>query len=206
MFTIRPISASDNAAVAEIIRNVMTEFGASGPGFAIHDAEVDSMFETYAAAGSAYFVIEMNGRICGGGGSRRWWKKIKFANCAKCTFCRSCAASVPVARLLRNALAPRGAWVIGSAIWKHTPAWTPRSTCIQSTDSHAPPLRSATRATSVATDFICAIFESRFGVNLAARRRRRPPRFPDLSPRSATKSRERTTMRALATRSAHATQ
>lgn len=68
MFSIRPITASDNAAVANIIRTVMTEFGASGPGFAIHDAEVDCMFETYGGPGSAYFVIEQDGDVRGGGG------------------------------------------------------------------------------------------------------------------------------------------
>ena len=37
-FTIRPIEARDDDAVAAIIRAVMPEFGADGPGFAIHDA------------------------------------------------------------------------------------------------------------------------------------------------------------------------
>lgn len=47
-FLIRPIETRDNAAVAAIIRTVMPEFGADGPGFAIHDAEVDTMYEAYA--------------------------------------------------------------------------------------------------------------------------------------------------------------
>jgi putative acetyltransferase len=65
---IRPIEARDNAAVANIIRAVMPEFGADGPGFAIHDAEVDTMFETYARPRSAYFVVERDGKVIGGGG------------------------------------------------------------------------------------------------------------------------------------------
>ena len=36
-FTLRPITPADDAAVANIIRTVMPEFGAGGPGFAIHD-------------------------------------------------------------------------------------------------------------------------------------------------------------------------
>lgn len=44
-FLIRPIEARDNVAVASIIRTVMPEFGADGPGFAIHDAEVDAMYQ-----------------------------------------------------------------------------------------------------------------------------------------------------------------
>ena len=67
-FTIRPIAAADTAAIASIIRSVMPEFGADGPGFAIHDAEVGNMYEAYARAGCAYFIVEMDGTICGGGG------------------------------------------------------------------------------------------------------------------------------------------
>ncbi|HET6603685.1 MAG TPA: GNAT family N-acetyltransferase [Xanthomonadaceae bacterium] len=67
-WSIRPIDASDDPAVAAIIRTVMPEFGASGPGFAIHDPEVDSMHATYSAARSAYFVIELDGELAGGGG------------------------------------------------------------------------------------------------------------------------------------------
>lgn len=54
--------------MANIIRTVMTEFGASGPGFAIHDAEVDDMAEAYARPRCAYFVIERDGVVCGGAG------------------------------------------------------------------------------------------------------------------------------------------
>jgi putative acetyltransferase len=67
-FTIRPIEARDDAAVAAIIRAVMPEFGADGPGFAIHDAEVDAMHAAYAKQGRAYFVVELAGKVCGGGG------------------------------------------------------------------------------------------------------------------------------------------
>jgi len=66
--TIRSIAPVDSAAVAAIIRSVMPEFGADGPGFAIHDAEVSDMFAAYTAAGCTYFVVEMDGRVCGGGG------------------------------------------------------------------------------------------------------------------------------------------
>ncbi|MEO7073536.1 MAG: GNAT family N-acetyltransferase [Rhodanobacter sp.] len=67
-FLIRPIEPSDNAAMAAIIRAVMPEFGADGPGFAIHDAEVDSMYEAYALPRSSYFVVERDGVVLGGGG------------------------------------------------------------------------------------------------------------------------------------------
>jgi putative acetyltransferase len=67
-FSIRPVTPADNAAIANIIRSVMPEFGASGPGFAIHDVEVDTMAESYAIPGAAYFVVEKDGQVLGGGG------------------------------------------------------------------------------------------------------------------------------------------
>lgn len=67
-YTIRPITQADNAAVAAIIRTVMPEFGANGPGFAIHDAEVDTMAQAYAIPRAAYFVVERDGVVLGGGG------------------------------------------------------------------------------------------------------------------------------------------
>jgi putative acetyltransferase len=67
-FLIRPIESCDNPAVANIIRTVMPEFGADGPGFAIHDAEVDTMYDAYARPRSAYFVVERDGVVIGGGG------------------------------------------------------------------------------------------------------------------------------------------
>jgi putative acetyltransferase len=68
LLTIRPIVAADDAAVATIIRAVMPEFGADGPGFAIHDAEVDGMTAAYARPRSAYFVVSDGAQVVGGGG------------------------------------------------------------------------------------------------------------------------------------------
>ncbi|HEX5009697.1 MAG TPA: GNAT family N-acetyltransferase [Planctomycetota bacterium] len=65
---LRPIAPRDDPAVASIIRTVMPEFGACGPGFAIHDAEVDVMHATYTQPRSVYLVWEMDGRVVGGGG------------------------------------------------------------------------------------------------------------------------------------------
>jgi putative acetyltransferase len=67
-FTIRPIEPRDDAAVAAIIRTVMPEFGACGSGFAINDPEVDWMHRAYSAPRSAYFVVERDGVVEGGGG------------------------------------------------------------------------------------------------------------------------------------------
>ena len=66
--SIRPIEPRDDAAMAAIIRTVMPEFGADGPGFAIHDAEVGAMHAAYARPRCAYFVVERAGVVIGGGG------------------------------------------------------------------------------------------------------------------------------------------
>ncbi|MDC0747434.1 GNAT family N-acetyltransferase [Polyangium mundeleinium] len=67
-FSFRPIRPEDDPAIAAIIRAVMPEFGADGPGFAIHDPEVSAMSVAYSGPRSAYFVVEMDGRVVGGAG------------------------------------------------------------------------------------------------------------------------------------------
>ena len=54
--------------MAAIIRSVMTEYGASGPGFAIHDPEVEAMSRAYGRPGHAYWVVVRGDRVVGGGG------------------------------------------------------------------------------------------------------------------------------------------
>ncbi len=66
---IRPTRASDDAELARLIREVMTELGASGPGFAIHDAEVEAMSAAYDRERAAYYVVESQEHgILGAGG------------------------------------------------------------------------------------------------------------------------------------------
>ena len=67
-FAIRNITQADDAAMANIIRTVMPEFGAVGSGFAISDPEVDWMSRGYAEPRHAYFVVERDARVLGGGG------------------------------------------------------------------------------------------------------------------------------------------
>ena len=67
-FLLRPITAADDAAMAHVIRTVMPEFGASGPGFALGDPVVDFMSAAHTVPGAAYFVLEHEGRVVGGGG------------------------------------------------------------------------------------------------------------------------------------------
>ena len=67
-YSIRKIEAADNSAIEKIIKNTMTEFGASGAGFSINDPEVLSMSLFYEKSGHAYFVISDGQNIFGGAG------------------------------------------------------------------------------------------------------------------------------------------
>lgn len=67
-YQLRPIRCDDDPAMAAIIRTVMPEFGANGSGFAISDPEVDWMSRAYAEPRHAYFVVERDGVVLGGGG------------------------------------------------------------------------------------------------------------------------------------------
>jgi putative acetyltransferase len=67
-FLLRPIRPGDDPAVAAVIRAVMPAFGAGGPGFAIHDPEVDAISTAYPEPRAAYFVLELDGRVVGGAG------------------------------------------------------------------------------------------------------------------------------------------
>jgi len=65
---LRPMRKEDNAAIAAIIRGVLTELDCTGPGIAIHDPEVDAIYETYLLPRCAYFVVEHDGVVVGGAG------------------------------------------------------------------------------------------------------------------------------------------
>jgi putative acetyltransferase len=67
-FSIRNIEPRDDVRVAQIIRTVMPEFGATGEGFAINDPEVDWMSRAYSEPRCSYFVIEKDGEVTGGAG------------------------------------------------------------------------------------------------------------------------------------------
>ncbi len=73
-YVVRAVRPSDRAGLASLIRTVMPEFGASGPGFAILDPEVDDMPAAYRAARCEYHVVsragdrKRAGTVLGGGG------------------------------------------------------------------------------------------------------------------------------------------
>ena len=68
MIAIRNILPADNPAIATIIRNTLTEFGANKPGTAYYDKATDDMFASFQVDGSRYHVGLIDGHIGGGGG------------------------------------------------------------------------------------------------------------------------------------------
>lgn len=58
MLQLRPIKASDNAAVAAVIQTVMPEFDCVGEGYSINDPEISDMTTAYSVPGAAFFVLE----------------------------------------------------------------------------------------------------------------------------------------------------
>ncbi len=65
---IRPIVETDNKTIAAIIRSVLTEFGANKPGTVYYDPTTDDLFSLFKAKDAAYFILEVDGEICGGAG------------------------------------------------------------------------------------------------------------------------------------------
>ncbi len=65
---VRPIDRRDDQQMADVIRTVMPEFGATGPGFAIEDPEVDAMSEAYRGRRARYYVVADGDRVVGGAG------------------------------------------------------------------------------------------------------------------------------------------
>ncbi len=65
----RPITAADNAAMADVIRRVSAEFGLTADkGYTIADPDLDSLFQLYNRPQCAYWVVECGGEVVGGGG------------------------------------------------------------------------------------------------------------------------------------------
>lgn len=65
---IRPIEANDNIALAKVIRDALTEFGANKPGTVYTDPTTDALYELFRTPGAFYFVATLNGELVGGCG------------------------------------------------------------------------------------------------------------------------------------------
>ena len=66
--TIRPIEASDNIALAKVIRDALTEFGANKPGTVYFDPTTDALYELFRTPGAFYYVATINEELVGGCG------------------------------------------------------------------------------------------------------------------------------------------
>ena len=66
---LRRISAEDNRAIASVIRQVSAEYGLTADkGYTVADPNLDELYELYSQPGHAYWVVEHNGKVVGGGG------------------------------------------------------------------------------------------------------------------------------------------
>ena len=67
--TLRRITANDNPAIAAVIRQVSAEYGLTADkGYTVADPNLDELYELYSQPGAAYWVVEQNGQVVGGGG------------------------------------------------------------------------------------------------------------------------------------------
>lgn len=67
-YTIIPISARHNVALANLIISTLEEYDYNKPGFASDDTELHTLFKSYQTKGHAYFVITKDNKILGGAG------------------------------------------------------------------------------------------------------------------------------------------
>jgi putative acetyltransferase len=66
---IRPIEEKDNAVLAKIVRDTLTEFGANRPGTVYYDETTDALYQLFHSKPKGiYYVAEINGEVVGGGG------------------------------------------------------------------------------------------------------------------------------------------
>lgn len=86
---IRHARNGDDPKLAAIIRAVFKEHGMEGPGYSVHDAEVDSIARSYRGRRSAYYVAQRGAEVLGGagfgplaGGSERVCELRKMYLCA----------------------------------------------------------------------------------------------------------------------------
>jgi putative acetyltransferase len=83
--SLRRITAEDNAAIANVIRQVSAEYGLTADkGYTVADPNLDELFELYSQPGSAYWVVEQDGRVVGGGVARWRIANRISANYRKC--------------------------------------------------------------------------------------------------------------------------
>lgn len=66
--SIRTIEKKDNAALANLIRATLKEFGANHPGTVYFDEATNHLYELFENPRSVYYVAEYKNELVGGGG------------------------------------------------------------------------------------------------------------------------------------------
>lgn len=66
---LRRLTAQDNSAIAAVIRQVSAEYGLTADkGYTVADPNLDELYQLYSQPGHAYWVVEQDGKVVGGGG------------------------------------------------------------------------------------------------------------------------------------------
>ena len=65
----RRLTQQDNPAIARVIRQVSAEYGLTADkGYTVADPNLDELYQVYSQPGHAYWVVEYEGEVVGGGG------------------------------------------------------------------------------------------------------------------------------------------
>lgn len=88
---LRRITATDNPAIAGVIRRVSAEYGLTADkGYTVADPNLDELYSVYSQPGHAYWVVEQNGQVVGGGGvAPLSCSEPDICELQKCTSCPS---------------------------------------------------------------------------------------------------------------------
>ena len=66
---LRRIAPHDNCAIAQVIRQVSAEYGLTADkGYTVADPDLDELYQVYSKPGYAFWVVEFDGVVVGGGG------------------------------------------------------------------------------------------------------------------------------------------
>ena len=65
----RRLTFQDNPAIVRVIRQVSDEYGLTADkGYTVADPNLDELYQVYSQPGHAYWVVEYDGEVVGGGG------------------------------------------------------------------------------------------------------------------------------------------
>lgn len=86
----RRLTQQDNPAIARVIRQVSAEYGLTADkGYTVADPNLDELYQVYSQPGHAYWVVEYDGEVVGGGGiAPLTGSESDIANCRRCIFFR----------------------------------------------------------------------------------------------------------------------